>query len=131
MVRRLEPDDLWKGCDPSLFPFATTADVAPLEGIIGQDRALASIDFGLSLRSAGFNIYVLGDSGTGRASAIRSFLRRIAAQEPVPSDWVYVHNFRESGEPIALSFEPGRASEFHADMAELTATLRVEIPKVY
>ncbi|MGB5995250.1 MAG: ATP-binding protein, partial [Candidatus Deferrimicrobiaceae bacterium] len=124
-------DDLFQCCDDSLFDFRTTDEVPPLEGIIGQERALDSIDFGLNLASTGFNIYVLGESGTGKASAIRSFISKKAEQEKVPSDWCYVHNFRDPAEPLAISLEPGRGAAFQRDMEELVASLKVEIPKIF
>jgi lon-related putative ATP-dependent protease len=131
MARTLAPDDLYKRCDPNFFKFRTTEELPPLDGIIGQQRALDAIDFGLNLQSTGFNIYVLGDSGTGKTSAIRSFISRKAEKEIVPPDWCYVHNFREAGDPIAIWLEPGRGIEFQKDMRELIDHLKVEIPKVF
>ncbi|HEU5360417.1 MAG TPA: ATP-binding protein, partial [Candidatus Deferrimicrobiaceae bacterium] len=131
MARVLSPDDLYKSCEPHLFEFRTTGEVPPLEGIIGQERALDSIDFGLNLSSTGFNIYVLGESGTGKASAIRSFISKKAEQEKVPPDWCYVHNFQEPTEPMAISLDPGKGTAFQKAMAELIASLKVEIPKIF
>src|SRR5512134_4138085 len=131
MAKILSPVDLYKRCDPKSFPFKTTADLSPLDGIIGQRRALDAIDFGLNLQSAGFNIYVLGDSGTGKTSAIRAFISKKAESEIVPPDWCYVHNFRDTADPIAIWLEPGRGIEFQKDLQELVAHLKIEIPKVY
>ncbi len=128
MQRILSPDDLYRRCDPSFFSFRTTANLPPLEEIIGQQRAVDAIDFGLNLKSDGFNIYVLGESGTGRTSAIRAFISKKAEKEIVPPDWCYVNNFREPGEPIAIRLEPGRGAEFQREMHELIASLRVEVP---
>ncbi len=64
MARDLSPEDLYRFCDDRIFDFRTTVELPPLDGIIGQDRALHSIEFGLNLSSTGFNIYVLGESGT-------------------------------------------------------------------
>ncbi len=130
MAKHLTPDDLYKRCEPGVFPFRTTEEISPLEGIIGQDRALEAIDFGLNLQSLGFNIYVLGDSGTGKTSAIRSFISRKAEREIVPPDWCCVFNFRDPAEPIAIWLEPGRGVEFQRDMEELIVSLKVEIPKI-
>ena len=131
MARTLNPEELRKPCDPGRFRFATTSDVAPLTRIVGQGRALDAIDFGLEMRSLGFNIYVLGESGTGKTSAIRSFVSEKAKADPVPPDRAYVFNFREPEEPIALSLSPGRGPEFQGDMRELVDYLRSTIPKVF
>jgi lon-related putative ATP-dependent protease len=131
MSRSLTPDELRNPCDPKRFRFGTTAEVPPLSRIVGQQRALESIDFGLNVRSLGYNIYALGESGTGKTSAIRAFVSRKAQAEPVPPDWAYVFNFLEPEEPIALSLPPGRGVEFQREMSELVASLRVDIPKVF
>lgn len=131
MGRSLGPDELRKPCDPGRFRFVTTRELSPLVGIIGQARALESIDFGLDMRGLGFNIYVLGESGTGKTSAIRAFVSEKAKGIPVPPDWVYVFNFRDPAEPIALSLPPGRGGEFQREMHGLVAYLRSAIPKVF
>jgi len=131
MAKSLSPEELRKSCDPKRFRFATTSEVPPLTRIVGQPRALEAIDFGLNMRSIGFNIYVLGESGTGKTSAIRTFVSEKAKADPVPPDRAYVFNFREPEEPIALSLPPGRGTEFQRDMQEMVAYLRSAIPKVF
>ena len=49
----------WR-CDPESFPFDTTADLPPLEGIIGQERAQKALALGVEIARAGYNIYVCG-----------------------------------------------------------------------
>jgi len=131
MVKSLTVDELYRRCDAELFSFKTTDELPPFEGTIGQDRALSAIDFGLNLESKGFNIYVLGASGTGKTSTIRTLLSKKAGKEPVPPDWCYVYNFKDPDSPLAVSLDPGRGVEFQKDMAELINTLKVEIPKVF
>jgi len=131
VARILNPEELRKPCDPKRFRFATTSEVAPLTRIVGQARALEAIEFGLDMRSLGFNIYVLGESGTGKTSAIRSFVSEKAKADPVPPDRAYVFNFREPAEPVALSLAPGQGTEFQRDMGELVDYLRSAIPKVF
>ncbi len=131
MARVLSTDDLTRKCDGGAFGFRTTEEVPSLDGIIGQKRALDAIDFGLNLSRTGFNIYVLGESGTGKTSAIRSFISKKAEEKNVPPDWCYVYNFRIPAEPIAISLEPGMGVELQKDMAELIASLKVEIPKIF
>lgn len=131
MVKSLTVDDLYRQCDTKLFRFKTTDELPPFEGTIGQDRALSAIDFGLSLESKGFNIYVLGEGGTGKSSTIKTLLSRKAEGEPVPPDWCYVYNFKEPDSPLAISLEPGQGVEFQKDMSELINSLKVEIPRVF
>jgi lon-related putative ATP-dependent protease len=131
MPDKLSVDELYKCCEPSIFAFDTTDDLPVFSGTIGQERALDALDFGLSLESTGFNIFLLGENGTGRITTIKSILTQKAGSEPVPPDWCYVYNFRDPDAPIAISLEPGEASVFQKDMEELIKTLKVEIPKVF
>jgi lon-related putative ATP-dependent protease len=131
MARVLSADDMYKSCDERIFDFRTTGDIPSLDGIVGQERALTAIDFGLNLTSMGFNIYVLGESGTGKTSAVSSFISKKAEQEKVPPDWCYVYNFEDPTEPIALSLETGRGVSLQKEMAELITSLKVEIPKIF
>jgi lon-related putative ATP-dependent protease len=131
MVKRLSVEELYKCCDEKVLNFETTDDIAPLEGTIGQKRALSAIDFGISLDSSGFNIFILGENGTGRMSTIKAILEKQSLNRPVPSDWCYVYNFGDPDAPTAVSLEPGQAVIFQKDMDELVQTLRAEIPKVF
>ncbi len=131
MPKPLGSEELYSCCEPALFTFETTDDLPELKETIGQERALSAIDFGLTLDSKGYNIYILGQNGTGRATSIKSILTKKAASEPVPSDWCYVYNFENPDIPLAISMSPGQAMVFQKDMEELIKILKVEIPKVF
>src|SRR5690606_37591907 len=109
-------DQLSFTCDPSCFDFETTADLSSLTGIIGQERAVRAMNFGLKIRRRGYNIYMSGVPGSGKTSYAISAATAGASKLPVANDWVYVHNFRDPDQPIAISFKPGGAREFQSDM---------------
>ncbi len=131
MSEPLRSEELYSCCDPDLFTFTTTDDIPELTGTIGQERALSAIDFGLDLDSRGYNMYVLGENGTGKTTTIRALLAKKAADEPVPMDWCYVYNFEDADIPLAISMDPGTAVVFHREMEELIKVLKVEIPKIF
>ncbi|HYA11360.1 MAG TPA: ATP-binding protein [Thermodesulfovibrionales bacterium] len=131
MPDKLSLDEIYKCCDPAIFTFNTTDDLPAFYGTIGQERALDALDFGLSLESTGFNIFLLGENGTGRMTTIKSILVQKASSEPISPDWCYVYNFKDPDTPVAISLEPGRALVFQKDMEELIKVLKVEIPKVF
>jgi lon-related putative ATP-dependent protease len=131
MPEKLRHDELSGFCDPSVFDFATTNDLPDFKETIGQERALHSLDFGLSLESRGFNIFILGECGTGKMTTVKSFLSQKAMKEPVPQDWCYVYNFKDPDAPLAISLPPGQAVIFQKDMEEVVKILKVEIPKAF
>lgn len=131
MVKRLSADEVYKKCDQSIFDFETTKDLEPLTGTIGQERAVSSLEFGLTLKAKGFNIFALGYQGTGKMRAIRTLLSEKARKEQVPPDWCYLFNFKKPDSPIAVSLPAGKAREFQSAMENLINTLKVEIPKAF
>ncbi len=131
MATKLSIDHLRKSCDPDQFQFVTTEDIETPVGTIGQEKALRSLDFGLEIDGKGFNIFALGETGTGKMSTIMSMLKEKAAGEKVPDDWCYVYNFKNPDLPVAISLEPGRGRIFRKDMDDLIKTLRIDIPKAF
>ncbi|MBV5338850.1 MAG: AAA family ATPase [Deltaproteobacteria bacterium] len=127
--RLIPADKLRWNCDPDLLGFETTAELPDFNDAIGQKRALRSIEFGLGINGSGFNLYISGETGTGRTSTIDSILRKRAKGEPQPNDWVYVNNFKDSDSAISLDLPAGRGSELAADMKELIEAFRQDIPK--
>jgi lon-related putative ATP-dependent protease len=127
----LEPKQLRRVCDPADFDFETTDDLPLVEEIIGQPRGCRALEFGLEVRSPGFNVYVLGPAGTGRATAIERFVQQRAAEGEIPLDWCYVYNFAEPHRPRAIELLPGQGQAFWQDMAGLAELLRTEIPRAF
>ncbi len=116
-------------CTPETFVFRTTAELDPLDGIIGQERAVKAFDFGLAVKMKGYNIYMSGPSGTGKTTYACRSTEKLAATEPVPTDWCYVYNFQNPKKPIALYFESGTGKHFKEDMAKLVSIFKKELPK--
>jgi lon-related putative ATP-dependent protease len=131
MMRKLRPDELYRRCDTDQFTFATTEDIPVLGGTIGQEKALKSLDFGLGVTSKGFNIFALGESGTGKTTTVRTLLSDKAAKEQVPPDWCYVYNFKNPDAAIAISMEAGQGKVFQKDMEDFLKALKADIPKAF
>jgi len=129
--RELEVEETYRACDPSLFEFSTTRELPELTDIIGQDRAVSAVAFGMSIENDGYNIFALGPAGTGKATTVRAFLSKLAATQPVPDDWVYVHNFAQPHRPKALRLPAGKGREFSKDMEKLVEDLRVAITHAF
>jgi lon-related putative ATP-dependent protease len=130
-MTKLGPDDLYRSCDTSRFQFTTTDDLPSFEGTIGQERAMKSLDFGLGVDSKGFNIFALGEPGTGKMTSVLTLLRERAGKETVPTDWIYVYNFKNPDVPEAIPMDPGKGRLFRKDMEDLIKALRIDIPKAF
>ena len=122
-------------CPEDMFQFACTADVEPLKEFIGQQRAIDSINFGLAVGRAGYNLFLTGLSGTGKAATIKSRLQRFIKEREAKGikheihDWCYVYNFSVPDQPRILNLPQGLGRSFSNHMDELLKTLREEIPK--
>ncbi len=124
------PEQLRRRVDPAKLPL-TTADVTPLEGTIGQPRAIDAIAFGLEISSPGYNLFVAGPAGSGRESTILGFLQRFAPTRPAPSDWVYLYNFDQPDQPNAIRLPQGRGRKFAADIDGFLQAAQRDIPRAF
>ena len=116
MVSELSPSQLRRICNPDLLHCQSTSELTPLQEIIGQERAVRALKFGLGIIDKGFNVYVAGQPGTGRTTAVKDFLEKTAKSQPVPPDWCYVNNFNDEYTPKAIKLPPGKGKAFHKDM---------------
>jgi lon-related putative ATP-dependent protease len=131
LINKLPVESLRKICDASFMKCESTKDVIPLSEIIGQERAVRALKFGLGIKDHGFNVYVAGYPGTGRKTAVRNFVEAQAKTQPVPSDWCYVNNFGNQYEPNALELPSGKGKEFQEDMKNLIENVRNALPKAF
>jgi lon-related putative ATP-dependent protease len=130
-MRELGPEEMWRVCESSILGFETTEELKEVRGTIGQDRALQSLLFGLGMDRENYNIFAIGESGTGKMTTIMTLLNERAAREKTPSDWCYVFNFKNPDAPSAISFEAGKGREFQKDMEEFVRYLKTELPKAF
>ena len=126
-VNALPASSLIRRCDLERIPFDTTAAATGFEDFVGQERALEALRFGLAMQREGYNLFAMGPPGVGKETLIWQLLSRRMAQEPPPSDWCYVHNFRDPHRPRAIELPAGRGSAFRADMERAVAALQVSM----
>lgn len=127
-IETLAADLLFTKCDPKKLGFKTTAELPELEQVVGQERAVEAIRFGIGIKRSGYNLYVLGPDRSGKRSVVRRFIEQQAKNEATPQDWVYVFNFADPQKPNAISMPPGRAVRFQADMDEVVTELGRIVP---
>ena len=117
-------------CDPKIFDFECTKDLAPLREFIGQERATRAVEFGLNMDNAGYNIYVAGLTGTGKTSMVKSYIEKIIKEKEdrgetfTLEDWCYLYNFKETDSPQIASLPPGKGKSFKDEISNLLDKIR-------
>jgi predicted ATP-dependent protease len=128
---KLSPGKLRKAIDPKNWKFKTTEELESKGSPIGQERAVESISFGLEVPSRGYNIFVTGRPGNGRTRYALERLQERAKHIPAPNDWVYVYNFDDPGEPLAIPLPAGYGKNLCTALDELINELKVTISKAF
>ncbi len=128
----LKPETLRAAVDPDSLGFETTVDLtAPKEKVVGQERAVHALEFGLGVKDLEYNIFVAGPPRAGKTETIMAYVQEMAAGKPTPSDWIYVHSFKDPEKPQSMSLPTGKGRVLKADMEDLISTLRQQIPEVF
>jgi lon-related putative ATP-dependent protease len=125
----LRINEVYRAC--GTLSFDTTASLPDLTEIIGQERAVSSVEFGMGIDSEGYNIFAVGPLGTGKTTTVYDFLKRAAASLPAPDDWIYVYNFAKPSAPNAIRMPGGKARAFQKDMEKLVEDLQAAITQAF
>lgn len=108
--------------------FNTTEDVECYDMVVGQKRAIESIDLGLNIDRKEYNIFISGKTGTGKTGYIVRKIEEFAKKMPTPEDWCYVYNFENPNNPMAISLGTGKANKFKARMNQFIKYMIKEVP---
>ena len=130
-LKALAPRALKRRCDPRSLRFRTTAELDDVDEILGQERAIEALRFGIGIRSAGFNLFALGPNALGKHTTVRQFLDRKAAAQDTPADWCYIHDFEDAHRPKALRLPAGTGDKLQRDMARLIEELQTAVSTVF
>ncbi|HET7468959.1 MAG TPA: ATP-binding protein, partial [Gemmatimonadales bacterium] len=127
----LPPEKLRWRCEPERIPFQTTAEVEPLEGELGQDRALRAMHLGIELAAPGYNVFVCGLPGTSRGGMIARMIEKMRPTVKPAPDRCYVNNFKNPDRPRLLTLPRNQANNFRKDLDAGIDFLRRRIPQVF
>ncbi len=133
---RLDPDKLRKVKPVDSWKLTTTDDITVTksrrpEPLIGQQRAVEAMEFGLTVSGRGYNIFVVGQPGSGRTSYILERLQSMAGSLPAPDDWLYLYNFEKPGEPLSVNVPAGKGKKLVSELEELLTDLKNTISKAF
>ena len=135
-MRKISPDKLKKTKSPATWKISTTNDIhlaksRKPEPLIGQQRAFEAMEFGLRVGERGYNIFVVGQPGSGRTSYVLERLQSIGENLPTPDDWLYLYNFAKPSEPLAVSVSAGKGKKLSDDLDELLQDLKTVISRAF
>ncbi len=131
MVNELSSNQLRRICSPEFLQCRNTGELEPLQEIIGQERAVRALRFGLGIQDKGFNVYIAGYPGTGRTTAVKNFVEETAKKQPIPSDWCYVNNFNDEYTPKAIKLPPGKGKIFQKNMKNFVEDTKRALRKAF
>lgn len=130
MPQTLSPAALTLQIDPASLGFTDTSELTNTDPVwIGQDRAEKAARFGLSINQHDYNLFVLGEVGSGRSSLLFRVMQQVAATCPPVPDLIYLYNFAQPEKPIALRLLPGKGSELRSRMEAFSRDITAEIPR--
>ena len=128
-VAELPPERLRARFSKDELDCETSETLGPADTIIGQDRALEALEFGLEMKAKGFNVFAAGLPGTGKNTAVRRYVQSVSEAKPTPPDWCYIANFQNSYEPRALPLPSGRARAFQRDLKSFIGEAQRAVPE--
>ena len=132
IVQGLPARELRAHFEDDLPAFDTTASLEDVaDKVVGQERAIDAIQFGMGMKESGYNIFIAGPSKAGLTYTARTFIEEQARQEPTPPDWCYVFNFKEQDKPKGLKISAGTGKLLKKDMNDFIDTLQSKIPEVF
>lgn len=114
-----------------MLKFNNTSEIEPLEGILGQERAIEAMEIGLKIDNIAYNLYLAGDSGIGKTTYAMNVLNKYASKKSNHKDWCYVYNFENNREPLIIELEKGLGKIFKKDIEKLIETLLDELKDTF
>jgi lon-related putative ATP-dependent protease len=130
-VETLQAEALFQATDAQTLGFRSTAELPDVDSAMGQDRAIAAIEFGVGIQREGYNLFVAGPTGIGKRTLVDQLLARHAGERGEASDWCYVNNFEDPSRPRALALPPGKGVQLKRDMEKLIERMLVTVPNVF
>lgn len=127
----LKPSELYHEAELEKLPCKSTKELAPIDEIVGQNRAQKAVEFAMSIKEKGYNIYAIGRNGLGKRTMILRYLNRHKHEAESLFDWCYVANFEDIRTPKVLKLPCGMGSKFRQDIEKLMVKLVKAIPLAF
>lgn len=130
-IKAITAEQLRSFCEPAQFSFTTTDDLPDYEGIVGQERAIDAMSFGIGIKRTGYNMYLMGSNGLGKHTLLKRFLDKTSSEQSVADDWCYLYNFDDPQKPNVIRLPAGQARIFRDEIRQLVNDLQTAIPSAF
>jgi len=127
----LSPEVLYTACDAVDLDFSSTDALPDIDAARVHTRAVEAIHLGLDIHHDGYNLFVLGETGSGRHAMTSQLLEAERQSGQAPADWCYVYNFTNADRPNLLRLPCGRGARLRDDMQHFVAELIPAISAVF
>ncbi|MBY7921153.1 AAA family ATPase [Vibrio fluvialis] len=130
-IQQLNAAQLYHVAELEKLPCKSTKELAPIDEIVGQERAQKAVEFAMSIKEKGYNIYAIGRNGLGKRTMILRYLSRHKHEIAELFDWCYVANFDDIRTPRVLKLPCGVGQAFRQDIEKLMVKLMNAIPLAF
>lgn len=130
-IKTLTAQELYKVADLDVLPCKSTKELPPIDEIVGQERAQKAVEFAMSIREKGYNMYAIGRNGLGKRTMILRYLNRHQHSSEALFDWCYVANFEDIRTPKVLKLPSGIGVKLRQDIEKLMSRLVKAIPLAF
>ena len=130
-IQRLTADQLYSVAELEQLPCKSTKELTPIDEIVGQERAQKAVEFAMSIKEKGYNIYAIGQNGLGKRTMILRYLNRHPHDASALYDWCYVANFEDIRTPKVLKLPQGVGVRFRNDIEKLMTKLVNAMPLAF
>ncbi|MCE7649645.1 Lon protease family protein [Vibrio fluvialis] len=130
-IQQLNAAQLYHVAELEKLLCKSTKELAPIDEIVGQERAQKAVEFAMSIKEKGYNIYAIGRNGLGKRTMILRYLSRHKHEIAELFDWCYVANFDDIRTPRVLKLPCGVGQAFRQDIEKLMVKLMNAIPLAF
>ena len=131
MTTKLTSDQLKTRVSLDFMAFDSTDQLQADIGFLGHDRAKSALEFGINMPSTGYNLFVMGEPGTGRQTLVSRYVKEKAEKKNAPSDWCFVNNFAKPSDPIIIELPANQSQRLVKDMERFVDELQDTFPATF
>lgn len=131
MKTALNSSDLKTRVSLEYMTFENTSELSTDIDFLGHDRAKTALEFGINMPSSGYNLFVMGEPGTGRQTLVSRYVKEKADKKQPPSDWCFVNNFENNSEPFAIELPAHQSTRLVKDIERFIDELQDTFPATF